>query len=54
MFSFKGCSDGEVRLVGGDNAQEGRVEFCNDITWGTVCDDDWDNSDLMLVLFAGS
>ena len=31
------CSDGDVRLVGGSNEYEGRVEICINQVWGTIC-----------------
>ena len=43
------CQDGDVRLVGGQSAYEGRVEVCLSQRWGTVTDDGWSTADAQVV-----
>jgi len=43
------CSQGQIRLRGGSNQREGRVEICYNNTYGTVCDDFWDELDAAVV-----
>lgn len=49
MHFLKGCGNGNIRLVDGSTALEGRVEMCQNNSWGTVCDDGWDNTDARVV-----
>ena len=36
------CGTGDIRLVGGTNEFEGRVEVCVNNQWGTICDRNWE------------
>ena len=44
-----GCSDGAVRVMGGANPLEGRIEICQSNEYGTVCDDFWDELEAKVV-----
>ena len=35
--------------MNGSLPNEGRVEFCENGAWGTVCDNDWDENDARVV-----
>ncbi len=45
------CSEGDVRLVVDTTPawSKGRVEFCHNEVWGTVCDDGWEEVDAQVV-----
>ena len=39
------CNDSDLRLIGGSNEREGRIEICFNETWGSVCDTFWTTND---------
>ena len=43
------CDDGTLRLVGGSNNRQGRVEICYNEAWGTICDNQFDNVDASVI-----
>ena len=43
------CANGDLRLVGGQSSNEGRVEICHDNHYGTVCEDNWSREDAQVV-----
>ena len=43
------CNNTEIRLVGGSQEMEGRVEVCYGGKWGTICDNSWDTADARVV-----
>ena len=51
FYLCAGCTCGEVRLRGGENYFEGRVEVCFEGQWNTVvlCDDSWSDPDAQVV-----
>ena len=43
------CTDETLRLVGGINLAEGRVEICINNAWGTVCDNGFTKEEALVV-----
>ncbi|VDI29943.1 Hypothetical predicted protein [Mytilus galloprovincialis] len=44
----EGQDDGDLRLVGGNNPEEGRLEIYHSFTWGTICDDSFGTPDAIV------
>ena len=44
-----GCHSGDIRLAGGINSFEGRVEMCVNGEYSTVCEQMWDVADASVV-----
>ncbi|XP_063436526.1 A disintegrin and metalloproteinase with thrombospondin motifs adt-2-like [Mytilus trossulus] len=43
-----GQPDGTIRLIGGNNQEEGRIVIYHNYQWGTICDDNFDTSDAVV------
>ena len=44
------CTEAQLRLVGGSNYFQGRLEVCSSTgLWGTVCDNNWNTADAQVV-----
>ncbi len=43
------CPSGEVRLMDGSRAEEGRVELCHNGFWRSICDQNWSQEDAVVV-----
>ena len=48
-FPCLGCTEGSVRLVGGQRDAEGTVEVCYDNLWGLIAASNWDGGDSSVV-----
>ena len=47
-FNFS-CADGDIRLLDGSTMYEGRVEVCVDNKFTTICSNDWDNAEAIVI-----
>ena len=43
------CEEGTIRLVGSYDVKEGRVEYCSNNTWYSVCGDGWQEPEANVV-----
>ena len=42
------CTNGDVRLIGGNSFNEGIIEVCINGDWVTICDNTWDTKDAIV------
>ena len=48
-YFTESCTNvGAIRLSGGSQLNEGRVEICLDGYWGSVCSNGWDEQDALV------
>ena len=43
------CIDGSVRITGTNLDYIGSVQVCINSTWGTICEEEWDDADASVV-----
>lgn len=48
-LKIEACKDGNVRLSGSTLEYAGRVEFCQETIWTSLCDQNWDKEDARVV-----
>ena len=49
LVYFLVCTDGQMKLLNGSSPSEGTVLMCYNNSYGTVCDDRWNELDAMVV-----
>ena len=50
IYSYTECyTEDEVRLVAGSVPSNGRVEYCKNGLWGSICKTSWDEKDAQVV-----
>ena len=50
MIPIELCTEGHIRLAGGRDKNEGRIEMCSNGVWGTISDKGyWDVRDASVV-----
>ncbi|XP_062596611.1 neurotrypsin-like [Saccostrea cucullata] len=50
-YAAVNCTQGKVKLVSGQTPTEGLVKVFYNGSWGTVCNDEWDDRDAAVVCF---
>ena len=51
VMCLESCTNGTLRVAGGDTPNMGRVEVCYNGEWGTICDKGWDTNDVKVACY---
>ncbi|XP_061173211.1 neurotrypsin-like [Saccostrea echinata] len=51
QYAAVNCTQDKIRLVGGQTPAEGLVKVFYNSSWGTICDNKWDERDAAVVCF---